>query len=355
MQGKRKQSGALNSKSKPLVSVVIPFYNTGKSTIKQLISVFKNDYQNYEIVLIDDGSTDDSFALVKEFVRQYKIKKSDSRKIQVLTKENGGVSSARNLGIKKASGEFIIFIDSDDTVEEKYISSLVDAITKYDDYNSNDLKTALATCGVKYFRENSENFLKTLKEKILKKSQKSDTEKPARELFKTEITPRQPGETFEYFILRLLATDGRLYAVNNKIFRKNIIDHFDLKFDEKVNFAEDTKFVLDYLKVANKVKYSRLEFITEPLYNYHYGTENSVVKTTSLSWGNWQKSFNSLTKWTGKHPTKDEEKMLRRVLLRWKISHVLAVARSNQSFSHKLQHTNFFALLPALLIVKIRK
>ena len=194
------------------------------------------------------------------------------------------------------------------------------------------------------------------------------------------LEPRQAEESFKCYILRLLASDGRLYSSVNKLYRADIIKKSHLKFDETLNFAEDTKFVLDYLAAAEKISteptspitepdanpehsatkpalQSAIDicFVLEPLYIYNYGTSTSTVATSSLDWKNWQISFYNLQAWLGPHPSTSEKSQLTRVHHRWRISHALAVARSDQSFHEKAQYLNPLFLPFFLLVAKIRK
>lgn len=105
-----------------LISVIIPIYNTGKYLRPCLTSITQQTYQNLEIILVDDGSKDDSLAVCREYA------KADSR-IVVIAKENGGVSSARNAGIRAAHGDWFSFIDSDDYLEldaYEYLMGLIE-------------------------------------------------------------------------------------------------------------------------------------------------------------------------------------------------------------------------------------
>jgi len=101
---------------KPLVSVIIPSFNRAWTLKDAVDSVLLQDYSNIEIIVIDDGSTDNTPELLKEY----------QNKIIVLRQENSGVSAARNFGIKKSRGEFIALLDSDDAWEQKKISCQVD-------------------------------------------------------------------------------------------------------------------------------------------------------------------------------------------------------------------------------------
>lgn len=318
------------------VSVIVPVYNTGKEALKLVLAIMKGNYKALEIILVDDGSTDDSAKLVKEFVRQYKLKFKGKNvpELKFFTKENGGVSTARNLGLEHVTGKYVTFTDSDDSVDKNFYKKMVEAIKKYEEYKSRDLKVALAVSGVHYKRLNT---------------------KHEKDIYCNEIKGREPEETFKEYVLRVMYTDGRLYAVSNKLFRTDIIKHFNLRFDESMSFAEDTKFTLEYLNAACRVHYTRIEYVLEPLYHYNFGTPTSIVGDSSLSWGNWLKSYNDFEKFIGKKRSKRAEKYLHRIFIRWKVSHSLAVARSNQSFGHKTQHVSIAKLIPAEIIVKFRR
>jgi glycosyltransferase involved in cell wall biosynthesis len=318
------------------ISIIVPVYNTGRAAVKLVLAIAKGEYKNLEIIIVDDGSSDESPKLIKEFVRQYNIKFKDKNvpELKFFEKENGGVSTARNLGLKNATGKYIAFTDSDDTVDKNFYQKMLVAIKKHEELKSKDLKVALAVSGVRYKR------LGTKHEK---------------NIYCKELKGRLPEESFKEYVLRIMYTDGRLYAVSNKLFRSDIIKHFGITFDESMSFAEDTKFTLEYLSAANSVHYKQIEYVLEPLYHYNFGTPTSIVGDSSLSWGNWLKSYSDIEKFIGKKPTKRAKKYLKRIYLRWKVSHALAVARSNQSFGHKAQHVGFFRLILAELIIKFRR
>ena len=108
-----------DSKSnKPTVSVVIPVYNVERYLEECVESVLKQSFQDYEIILVDDGSTDTSGTLCDS------LKKSDNR-ICVIHRENGGLSAARNTGLKAAQGEYVYFLDSDDWIKEDTLEKLI--------------------------------------------------------------------------------------------------------------------------------------------------------------------------------------------------------------------------------------
>lgn len=92
------------------ISVIIPVYNVSEYLDECLTSVVNQNYSNYEVIVVNDGSTDNSLEIAKKYEKKYK------KLIKVYDKENGGLSSARNYGIKKSTGEYLFFVDSDDYI-----------------------------------------------------------------------------------------------------------------------------------------------------------------------------------------------------------------------------------------------
>lgn len=96
-------------KNEPLISIIVPVFNKENYLRECLDSILNQDYQNFELIVINDGSTDSSKIICEEYAA-----KTD--KIILVHKENGGVSSARNIGLQKAKGEWITFVDGDDYI-----------------------------------------------------------------------------------------------------------------------------------------------------------------------------------------------------------------------------------------------
>lgn len=144
------------------ISVIVPVYNVRNYLNKCLNSILNQTYKNLEIILIDDGSTDDSGNICDEFA------KSDNR-IIVIHKQNGGLSDARNVGIENATGDFLTFIDSDDYVEETMIMDLYNSCKEY----GTDIsccgkivefpnKTIISNCNSDFFTSNENALLRML-------------------------------------------------------------------------------------------------------------------------------------------------------------------------------------------------
>ena len=316
---------------KPLISVIIPIYNTGDSAVKLLNKLTKQSYENLEIICVDDGSKDGSFDLVTEFIRQSKLKNKNLN-MTILRQKNQGAAGARNLGLKKASGEYVTFIDSDDEVKKTHIEDLLKSLEK-------DPRNALSVCGYVYRRL------------------RMQTEK---DFFTNEIWTGLEEVNFRAYILSLLASDGRMYAAINKMFRLSVIKKAKVEFPVGWDFAEDTMFVLRYLKAAEEAGFNRIGMVLKANYIYNYGTETSTVASSSMKFSNWQKSFQNITKWAEDKKDSEEikklkQKWLKKLYLRFKISHALAVARSAMPLTKKWKYLNPVILPLASLAAKIRK
>lgn len=111
------------SSEKPKVSIVLPMYNVGEYAIACLHSVIAQTYKNIEIIVVDDGATDDTAAICSRVLCR------DDR-AKVLHKANGGLSSARNFGLANATGDFIMFVDGDDVLDRRAVGHLVDLAMK---------------------------------------------------------------------------------------------------------------------------------------------------------------------------------------------------------------------------------
>lgn len=131
-----------------LVSVVIPVYNVENVLEKCINSVLSQTYKNLQIILVDDGSTDNSGNICDAF-----CKKDD--RVAVIHKKNGGLSDARNVGLKQVSGDYISFIDSDDWVSEDFIETLIDnAVSHQADISIVDYAMVFESGKIKYVNNN---------------------------------------------------------------------------------------------------------------------------------------------------------------------------------------------------------
>ena len=258
-----------------MVSAIVPVYNTGKAA-KKIVGKLLSSYDDLEVILINDGSTDDSADVLAGL--------KDER-VSIYTKENGGPSSARNYGIDKARGKFLLFVDSDDEVRKDYIEKMVKTMDECVD---------LGVCGVEYHKMD---------------------EHSAEDVY-LDACEYEKNESNKDLMLRSLLHDGRMYPVFNKIFRTEIIKKRNIRFDEAMSFGEDTKFVMEYLGAAK----GKIEFVLEPLYVYHAGNETSVARRMQKEWKNWQTCYNNLKKWVGEKPTLKQWTIVRLIYLKWRMS-----------------------------------
>lgn len=272
--------------TQPLVSIIVPIYNTARYLPACLDSILAQTHQNLEIILIDDGSTDHSGQIADIYA------KKDSR-IKVTHQKNQGQSAARNLGLTMVKGEYVSFLDSDDEIKPTFIKELLAPLV-----NSN---ASLSVCGMHYKR------LKT---------------NTAENVYISQLRPRRKPESLKAYILYLLTIDGHMYSSVNKLYRAKIVTK--LRFDTKLNFAEDTKFVLDYLAKAS----GDPAFVLSPLYIYNFGTETSTINSTAIQWKNWQTAYQNLKSWLGPNPTIRERFWLHLVHLRWRISFLRSKRRA---------------------------
>ena len=221
-----------------LVSIVLPVYNVEAYLEQCIHSLLAQTYPSLELILVDDGSTDQSGALCD------KLAKEDAR-IRVIHQENRGVSSARNHGMDCATGEYIGFVDPDDWIEPKMIQSLVEALRKND--------AGGAFCG---YWEQPETVTKTDRP-ILHAPEKMGTVSGSEALYQCLI-----GMGYGYFT-----------SVWNKLFRRSAIEQKGAlpRFDPAYSIAEDELWLTEVLPTLEQV-----ELISEPLY-YWRQRENSAL------------------------------------------------------------------------------
>ena len=116
----------------PKFSVIVPLYNKAPYVRKALDSIMAQIYRDFECVVIDDGSTDNSLEVVKEFVGQIDNRWIDD-KLTIISQENAGVAAARNRGVKESNGEYVCFLDADDWWEPTYLEVSAKLIEDYPD------------------------------------------------------------------------------------------------------------------------------------------------------------------------------------------------------------------------------
>lgn len=251
IQSKNINNGEYNSmvENSVIVSVIIPVYNTSEYLIRCLDSILNQTLKNIEVIIINDGSTDQSEDIIKE----YSLK--DSR-IKAFNQKNQGVSVARNLGIKYSKGEYLIFVDSDDYIHTEMFEELVNASKKN--------RVAVAKCDVFYIKTSGIKKLK-YEDSNIKVLESLDVLKHLYTIF---------DETHYGY-------------THSKLYKRDLIINNNLNFTVDMSFAEDTLFFLEACILAGKVVY-----VPKQLYFYNL-TNVSLTRTYIKNLGDKYKFLHS--------------------------------------------------------------
>lgn len=215
------------------VSVIIPVFNAGSYLQHCINSLLHQSLSDIEIILVNDGSTDDSKSIIASFAEK-------SKRIVFIDSKNEGVSAARNKGLAIAKGEYIGFMDADDFAEPAMYQKMYD--------QAKAAGADLAICNLNSVAENREAT--------------------ARLKFTNSIIDINSNREKELVNLMRFKYD---FANWNKIYSTNLIRHNNLRFDERMSVYEDLLFNLYYFQYAQ-----RAVLIEEPLYNYR-AHQNSVM------------------------------------------------------------------------------
>lgn len=222
---------------KPVVSVIIPVYNGEKYIERCLDSIVNQSYENIEIIIVNDGSLDGTNEKIKKY------KEIDNRIVYV-QQENSGVSCARNTGINKASGSYLVFVDSDDTVEKDYIKILLDTINEYD--------LDIVACGYNDLSVYGVNKLN--------------------DFYDSNILIHK--NKFVEYIFR--GVGGTLWG---KIFKSQIIKSNRIVMNPQIYMCEDMIFVLEYTMKCNG-----FGAIKDYLYNYNRLNDSSISSKINFNY-----------------------------------------------------------------------
>lgn len=220
-----------------LVSIIIPIYNSEHTLMRCVKSITKQTFKNIQIILVDDGSKDNSLIVAKQ------LAKSDER-IIVLTQENSGAALARRKGFKHATGNWIMFVDSDDTIESCMVQELVNKCHQDD--------SEICICGYSLVSNNNkEPRLLPYDKEILEGNEIiEDCIKPMIGYDHTKKIEYLPGFFW------------------NKLFREEIINDL-MFFSDKEYFAEDALLQMYAFEKATKVS-----ILNKSLYNYHITSDS---------------------------------------------------------------------------------
>ncbi len=210
----------------PKVSVIVPVYNAEKTLHRCVDSILAQTFTDFELILVNDGSSDDSGNICDEYA-------IDDSRVIVIHKENGGVSSARNKGIDAVKGEWISFVDSDDLIAPEFFSSF-----SYD--------ADLEICGIKLFGTTHSQ----------------------------QLPDSQHLQNTNEIYAWLTSNCHRGYVPSPwaKIFRTSIIKNNNIRFNPSIIRGEDAIFNFDYILYCNSIK-----LFNVATYHYYYITEIALI------------------------------------------------------------------------------
>ncbi len=204
---------------KPLISIIVPIYNASPFLRRCIECILRQTFEDYELLLIDDGSSDNSGQICEEYARK------DAR-VRVFHKENGGVSSARNLGLEHVKGDYVTFADADDWMEESWLHDFAVHAGKADIIFQNAV----------WHYDDGRTFLRSIRvDETL--------------TYKQQLASLYPRSFLGY-----------IWAT---LFRTDIVKRHGIRFNTQFKFKEDRDFVLSYCMYASSL-------IVLPSRNYHY-------------------------------------------------------------------------------------
>jgi glycosyltransferase involved in cell wall biosynthesis len=218
----------------PTLSIIVPAYNVEKYVEDCIRSIMASTYTDFEILLVNDGSTDNTGAICDRLAKEFS-------QIRVFHAENGGVSKARNLGLDYAQGKYIGFVDSDDMVSPQMFEVLVEAM------ESKDVQLACCT----YWSSKRNDSL----------------------LWKVDVYHITIADKLE--TARRLCNMAYSIVVWNKLFNRDIIEKNGIRFREDCRIAEDVFFTMDYFKHVNHGA-----FVERQLY-FYIVTDGSIMNNWS--------------------------------------------------------------------------
>lgn len=194
----------------PKVSIIVPVYNTEKDLPRCIDSILAQTYTDFELILVNDGSTDFSGKICDEYATK------DNR-IVVIHKENGGVSSARNIGIKNSTGEWISFVDSDDYLMQFFLQNFA-----MDENNDMEI------CGIEVV--GGDNYIHCI----------------------NDVKKQYVGSSIRDLCLTIF-NHRYITSPCAKIIKKSFILEHKILFDTKITIAEDTLFILNCMLYSNSI------------------------------------------------------------------------------------------------------
>ena len=218
-----------------MISVIIPVYNAIHTLERCVQSVLSQTYQEYEIILVNDGSKDESAILCEA------LSEKDPR-ILFFNQDNMGVSAARNKGINVSSGEYIVFVDADDTIEVEMLSKMLDCQKKYD--------SDLVICNFRQTYDNGQNV----------------------EYDQLKVKEMEQIDPLVVVSRVISIADDAIYgSCCRTLFRSKLITDNNIRFQEELTIQEDMQFLLKCIEISKNVS-----FVPDFLYNVSISKESST-------------------------------------------------------------------------------
>lgn len=228
--------------AKPTVSIIVPIYNTSKYLVRCLDSIKNQTLEHIEVILVNDGSTDESQQICETYISEYNLN------WKLYSKKNGGLSSTRHFGWKKSSGEYIVFVDSDDDIESEYCNML------YESAKSSG--SDMSICG---YRQIENISRKVSRKEYIPDINGDFIEDIQEEYSKRLIIPYEDGQLIPGFLWM-------------RMMKRNIIKD-ELFINENLVFSEDQIFDLEYSTLIR-----RIAVVKKPLYNYYINPGSLTLK-----------------------------------------------------------------------------
>lgn len=213
------------------ISIIVPIYNAQASVDSCIKSILNQSFTDFELLLVDDGSSDDSARICQQYAE------IDSR-ISLYHKDNGGVSSARNLGLREAKGEWITFIDSDDTINEHYLRHLYERACEEVDF--------VMSYPILIYSDGK------------------------------HLTPLYESNIYDKATFDKVFVNNELHKFTSpwaKLYKHSIINNYNISFCEEMHIGEDLVFLFTYLQHTSKIV-----ILNVADYFYAFEQQNSLTK-----------------------------------------------------------------------------
>lgn len=289
----------------PTLSIIIPTFNAARAVTDMLDSIVAQDYGDYEVITVDDKSTDKTREVIEKFIEAH----PDKAIRLVKQDQNQGAASARNRGINEAHGKYLMFLDADDKLKPDALSTFITAASKP--------KTNLVVSGF---------TIETTSQNEVASSVDVCVDRPSEQ---------NSGEPWRLYIIRLLGLDGRLYQVWNKVYLANNIKKNNVNFPTGIDFGEDLLFNLRYLSTIN----CGIRWITAPLYLYRQNLDGGTFSKTSLIYTNRQQNYAAVVDFAKDLPAGEpKDSLLNWLKYDWIYSHLLAVTSAKKSKQWKINN-----------------